>query len=71
MNKKAKVKMLLDILSGLKSIPTKDKKIDMEQFYTMPQVKAVVVLLKEIKVDEDYLRDNGFAVALMLIGDRL
>ena len=59
MNKKAQVKMLLDIASNLKSIPTtKDNGIKFPDFYKVPEIKAVIVLLKHLKVNKEYLIKN-------------
>ena len=43
----------------------------MTLFEDMSQVRAVVILLKELNVDNNYLNDNGFAIASMLIGTLL
>ena len=74
MNKKAKVKMLLDLVSDLKNIPTTadgSDKIDFENFYNMPEVKSVITLLKFLNVDNKYLSTNGFVVARMVLGGGL
>ena len=72
MNKEDKVKMLLDEISNLKNIPTKkDNSIDMEKFYEVPEIKAVITLLKNLNVNNEYLNKNGFAVAYMLLGQKL
>lgn len=72
MNKKAKVKMLLDIISNLKSISTNaGGEIDMNRFYNNPEVNAVITLLRYIKADHEYLNKNGFVIADMLLGEQL
>jgi len=75
MNKKAKVKMLLDLISDLKSIPTKmvdgREAIKFPEFYEMPEIKSVITLLKHLKVDQRYLSENGFVVASMMISSQL
>ena len=72
MNKKAQVKMLLDIMSNLKSIPTtKDNGIDMDKLYEVPEVKSIIILLRYLKVDNEYLSKSGFVVANMLLGRAL
>jgi hypothetical protein len=74
MNKKATVKMLLDLISQLdrKSIPTSaNGSMDMEKFYKVPEVSAVIVLLKSLKVDHKYLCDKGFVPASMIFGSVL
>jgi hypothetical protein len=72
MNKKAQVKMLLDMVSNIKSIPTTDEhSIDMKRFYQVPEIKAIITLLKLLKVNAEYLSKNGFVVAFMLLGREL
>jgi lipopolysaccharide biosynthesis regulator YciM len=72
MNKKAQVKMLLDMVSNIKSIPTTDEhSIDMKRFYQVPEIKAIITLLKLLKVNADYLSKNGFIVAHMLLASEL
>ena len=70
MNKKAKVKMLLELLQTLENIPTQadGNTMDMEKFGELPEVKAVVTLLKLLKVDAEYLQHKGFFPAYMLLG---
>ena len=72
MNKKAKVKMLLDLLSDLKNIPTnKDNSIDVKRFYNVPEIIALITILRHLKVDSKYLYKNGFIIAQMLLGTQL
>lgn len=74
MNKKQAVKILLDILQEVpeSSRPTTSEgNLDMPMFYEMPEVKAVITLLKAIKVDSNYLHSKGFLVAGMLLGSKL
>ena len=71
MSKKSQVKMLLELLSVLPNIPTKDSSIDMEKFYEVEEVKAVIVLLKFVKADAEYLKRNGFWPAYLLLAQKL
>lgn len=64
--------MLLDLLSDLKNIPTnKDGGIDMKRFYNVPEIVALITLLRHFKADHKYLSENGFVVADMLLGSQL
>lgn len=73
MNKKAKVKMLLELISQLNGIPTKadGHTMDMDKFPKVPEVAAVITLLKFLKVDGEYLRKSGFVPAYMVFAQYL
>jgi hypothetical protein len=74
MDKKATVKMLLELIQQInrKSIPTTaDGSMDMEKFYKLPEVEAVITLLKVLKVDNDYLCNKGFVPASLVFGSAL
>lgn len=62
--------MLLELCSTIKNIPTKvnSSVIDIDKFDKVPEINAVIVLLKHIGVDADYLSDKGFMTAYMLFG---
>ena len=71
---KAKVKKLLENLGKLDQtkIPTVNnygnEAIDMEKFPNVPEVAATIKELEENGVDGNWLFDNGFAAAGMLLG---
>lgn len=71
LNKKQAVKMLLELISTLENIPAEDRNVDIEKFYEVAEVKALICLLKHLKVDDAYLRDKGFIVASLMIGNKL
>jgi hypothetical protein len=74
MDKKATVKMLLELIQQInrKRIPTNAQgSMDMEKFYKLPEVEAVITLLKILKVDNKYLCDKGFVPASLVFGEIL
>lgn len=74
MNKKQIVKTLLEITLKIpkESIPHKsDGSMDIEKFYEVPLVSAVITILKHFMIDSDYLSENGFIPASMVFGSVL
>jgi len=71
MRKKETVKMLLSLIQEIKEsdIPTNSNgSMDLKEFYKIPEVKSVIILLKMLKVDSNYLNEKGFVPASLIFG---
>lgn len=74
MTKRQIVEALLEITSKSKNeAPTKSdgKTMDLEKFYEMEEIKAIITLLKLLEIDRKWLDEKGFMVASLLLGEKL
>lgn len=74
MNKKQTVRTLLEIMETipLASIPhNANNSIDFEKYYLIPEVAAIITLLRYLKIDHDWLCQKGFIPASLIYGPAL
>jgi len=71
MNKKQVARTLLELIAEIDNVPTKGNSIDMDKFYELEEIKAIITLLKFMKIDGEWLLDKGFMPAHMVLGPKL
>jgi hypothetical protein len=69
--KQEKVHKILNEMAKVKPPITKDHKIKMNELENMPEIKRGLEKLRKLKVNGDWLFDNGFTPAGIMFGKLL
>jgi len=70
MKKQEEVKKILDKMAKIPQdkIPSNNDRIDMDELPNVPEVKEIIKKLRDLKVNGEWLFENGFVPAGMLLG---